>query len=751
MLTNKKFNSLLIAILIILTGFTLWHLHHPAPSGQPLALPQVSPKGKITLLPLDGRPPCRQFVISGGKIAGLEVSVPPSELQDYYSLPGNTQGMREWLSQDLEDSSAVIISIDQLLHGGLLAAREKNASHGEVDNLIGYLRELHEKNPQVPLYAFSILPRLTPQDSIDGYQERKDLVAYSRLVGKKAAGLEIDEAELRRLEKAIPPQSLAAYLAHFKENEYLNQKLVAYWRRDGLAFSAMLNAAEAELPQIAAECEAFDKKLLGDAEKVGGSDYAALCSIAYRQSIAAHKLVAATDGTPYFFSKENFSNGCICTVDVTYPSAPLYLLVQPALLKGMLIPILNYAELKRWPYNFAPHDLGTYPLANGQVYGGGEKNEVNQMPVEESGNMLILFAPLVGILLTVLFVRYIIKGDIGHGIPSVLLSISRYKGSLPPRNMYSSLVASTLTVAFGGSVGLEAPIASTGSAIGSNVGRFFHVSHRGVKLLLGCGAAGAIAGIFKAPLAGVLFTVEVLMFDMTMTTAVPLLVSALSASTVAYFLMGQQVQFVFTVAEDFSLSQIPFLVVLGIFCAFSSVYFLRCTDKIESLFGRSRSWVLKWLIGGVSLGVMIFLFPPLYGEGYWALTELLGGSGHDALFASSVFNVFRDNGWAALIILLMLILLKPVATAATIGSGGVGGTFGPSLIMGGLSGYFIAALGNQIGLPPQSTANFALVGMAAVMTGVMHGVPHCRNHWSVCPHGPPAHYCHRHLHLRPAL
>ena len=336
------------------------------------------------------------------------------------------------------------------------------------------------------------------------------------------------------------------------------------------------------------------------------------------------------------------------------------------------------------------------------------------------GNMLILFAPLVGILLTVLFVRYIIKGDIGHGIPSVLLSISRYKGSLPPRNMYSSLVASTLTVAFGGSVGLEAPIASTGSAIGSNVGRFFHVSHRGVKLLLGCGAAGAIAGIFKAPLAGVLFTVEVLMFDMTMTTAVPLLVSALSASTVAYFLMGQQVQFVFTVAEDFSLSQIPFLVVLGIFCAFSSVYFLRCTDKIESLFGRSRSWVLKWLIGGVSLGVMIVLFPPLYGEGYWALTELLGGSGHDALFASSVFNVFRNNGWAALIILLMLILLKPVATAATIGSGGVGGTFGPSLIMGGLSGYFIAALGNQIGLPPQSTANFALVGMAAVMTGVMH-------------------------------
>ena len=336
------------------------------------------------------------------------------------------------------------------------------------------------------------------------------------------------------------------------------------------------------------------------------------------------------------------------------------------------------------------------------------------------GNILILFAPLVGILLTVLFVRYVIKGDIGHGIPSVLLSISRKKGALPPRNMYSSLVASTLTVAFGGSVGLEAPIASTGSAIGSNVGRLFHVSHRGVKLLLGCGAAGAIAGIFKAPLAGVLFTVEVLMFDMTMTTAVPLLISALSASTVAYFLMGQQVQFVFKVAEDFTLSQIPFLVVLGIFCAFSSVYFLRCTDKVESWFSRSRSWVLKWLTGGVALGVMIFLFPPLYGEGYWALTELLNGSNDDALFASSVFNAFRDNGWGALAILLVLILLKPVATATTIGSGGVGGTFGPSLVVGGLSGFFIASLGNFVGLPTQSTANFALVGMAAVMTGVMH-------------------------------
>ena len=335
------------------------------------------------------------------------------------------------------------------------------------------------------------------------------------------------------------------------------------------------------------------------------------------------------------------------------------------------------------------------------------------------GNVLIFAAPLVGILLTVVFVRYIIKGNIGHGIPSVLLAISRKKGVLPPRNMYSSLVASTLTVAFGGSVGLEAPIASTGSAIGSNVGRFFHVSSRGVKLLLGCGAAGAIAGIFKAPLAGVLFTVEVLMFDMTMTTAVPLLISALSAATVAYFLMGQEVQFAFHVTEDFTLGQIPFLIVLGIFCALSSIYFLRCTDRVEGWFARSRKWIVKWAVGGLTLGIMIFLFPPLFGEGYSSLTELFNGNS-DALFSNSVFAPWRQLPWATPALLLVLLLLKPVATATTIGSGDVGGTFGPSLVMGGLSGYLIAATSNLMGLPPQSAANFALVGMAAVMTGVMH-------------------------------
>lgn len=341
------------------------------------------------------------------------------------------------------------------------------------------------------------------------------------------------------------------------------------------------------------------------------------------------------------------------------------------------------------------------------------------IPTFVGGNLLILIYPAIGILLTILFVRYIVKGQIGHGLPSVLLSLSRKGGVLPARNMYSSLVASTLTVAFGGSVGLEAPIASTGSAIGSNIGRFFRLSTHDVKMLLGCGAAGAIAGIFKAPIAGVLFVIEVFMFDMTATSILPLMLSAVSASTVAYFLMGNELQFAFSVVGEVGLSQIPYYIVLGVFCAAVSLYFLRITDRVEEWFGRRRSQSHRAVIGCVALGVMIFLFPPLFGEGYAFLTELLNGSDR-MLFEHSIFSSLSENNWMVLAYLLVLILMKAVATATTIGCGGVGGTFGPSLIVGGMSGYFICMLSNQLGFPEQSTANFALVGMAAVMTGVMH-------------------------------
>lgn len=340
-------------------------------------------------------------------------------------------------------------------------------------------------------------------------------------------------------------------------------------------------------------------------------------------------------------------------------------------------------------------------------------------PLSTFNSLVIFLLPVTGILLTVLFVKYVVRGDIGHGLPSVLLAISRNRSELPAKNMWTSLVASTITVAFGGSVGLEAPIASTGSAIGSNIGRWFRLSPKNVRLLLGCGAAGAIAGIFKAPFAAILFVVEVFLFDLTATTALPLLLSSLTAATVAYFLMGTGVQFSFTVEQPFTLSQLPFYAILGVFCALVSLYFLRVTDRVEGWFARRKSPWLKLIVGGLVLGVLVVLFPPLYGEGYSTLTALLNGN-PSVIFTGTPYSTLDGNVWALIGILFALIVLKAVATATTIGSGGVGGTFGPSLVLGGLSGYLIATLGNTIGLPPQDTANFALVGMAAVMTGVMH-------------------------------
>lgn len=335
------------------------------------------------------------------------------------------------------------------------------------------------------------------------------------------------------------------------------------------------------------------------------------------------------------------------------------------------------------------------------------------------GNVLMLIYPSVGILLTVLFLRYFVKGDIGHGIPNILYSISRRKGRIPVHNTYSSLIASTLTVAFGGSVGLEAPIATTGSAIGSNIGRFFHLNSKNVILLLGCGAAGAIAGIFKAPIAGILFVLEVLMFDLTMTAAIPLLISSISASLIAYFFMGNDVQFAFAVSEHFDISQIPYFVVLGLFCGFVSVYFLRIISHIEKKFSKIKKQYVKIITGGIVLGILIFMFPPLFGEGYDALNGLLHGN-TDPLFRNSVFSSLQSQTWVYLILLFAVILLKGIATSVTTSSGGIGGTFGPSLFLGGISGFFVATLINELGIDSLSTSNFALVGMAAVMTGVMH-------------------------------
>ena len=335
------------------------------------------------------------------------------------------------------------------------------------------------------------------------------------------------------------------------------------------------------------------------------------------------------------------------------------------------------------------------------------------------GNILMLIYPFIGIGFTILFLKTLVRGKIGHGIPNILYAISRKKGKIPIHNTYSSLIASTLTVSFGGSVGLEAPIATTGSAIGSNIGSFFRLNSKNVILLLGCGAAGAISGIFKAPIAGILFVLEVLMFDLTMTAAIPLLISSISASVIAYFFMGNDVQFAYQVQEQFELFQIPYFVLLGVFCGFVSLYFLRVLNFIETRFSRIKKQFVKLLLGGIVLGVLIFIFPPLFGEGYEALNGLLRGN-TDPLFRNSIFASFQSNTWVCIVLLFAVILLKGIATSVTTGSGGVGGTFGPSLFLGGISGFFVATIINEFDIASLSTSNFALVGMAAVMTGVMH-------------------------------
>jgi len=229
-----KYKYILPALLLSFF-LIIWHLSLPAVSHTPSPVAFTPPDKSIILIPLDGRPPCKQFVIDAGLIAGFQITTPPTELQDYYSAPGDTKAMRQWLTENIPQKEAALISIDQLLYGGLLAAREKSATPSQQDELIVFLRELHAANPSIPLLAFSILPRQTPQDTIDGYQERKDLLAYSRLIGRQEAGLSIDETKLQQLETAIPPKSKEKYLAHFTENENLNKKLIALVKEGVLA------------------------------------------------------------------------------------------------------------------------------------------------------------------------------------------------------------------------------------------------------------------------------------------------------------------------------------------------------------------------------------------------------------------------------------------------------------------------------------------------------------------------------------
>jgi chloride channel protein, CIC family len=333
-------------------------------------------------------------------------------------------------------------------------------------------------------------------------------------------------------------------------------------------------------------------------------------------------------------------------------------------------------------------------------------------------NYYFLF-PLIGMLLTLLFVRYLVKDNIGHGISRILYAISKKQSHLKSHNTWTSLVASTLTIAFGGSVGAEAPIVLTGSSIGSVVGRIFRMNYRNITLLIGCGAAGAISGIFKAPVAGIVFTLEILMLDLTTSSIIPLLISSVTAATVAYFLMGDTVLFSFTVKEAFIISNIPWYIVLGLTCGLISAYFTKMTLMLEAGYEKIKNAYLRLLVGGTILCLMIWIFPPFFGEGYSTILTLLK-EGTDIVPGISWFGIVSNNYLTILLFLVCMVFFKVLATSSTNGAGGVGGIFAPTLFIGGIVGYIVASLICRFTGLILPDNRFVLTGMAGMMAGVMH-------------------------------
>lgn len=333
-------------------------------------------------------------------------------------------------------------------------------------------------------------------------------------------------------------------------------------------------------------------------------------------------------------------------------------------------------------------------------------------------NYWYLVFPAVGILIASLFVRYVVRDDISHGVTKILYAISQRKSIIKLHNTWSSLVGSSITIGFGGSVGSEAPIVLTGSAIGSNLGKFFKMDQKTLMLLVGCGAAGAIGGIFKAPIAGLVFTLEVLMLDMTLASVVPILIASVTATTFTYIFAGSAFMFQFGTYQPFAVDRIPQLIVLGIVCGLVSLYFTRGMNWIEGYFRKLKKPVWKLVVGGIMLSLLIFVFPPLYGEGYDTIQSLINGNSASVLDRS--FFLKLGTGPGVLILYLSLIIIfKIFATAATNGAGGVGGIFAPSLFLGSLTGFVVATGFNLMGFDAP-VQNFSLAGMSGVMSGVMH-------------------------------
>lgn len=333
-------------------------------------------------------------------------------------------------------------------------------------------------------------------------------------------------------------------------------------------------------------------------------------------------------------------------------------------------------------------------------------------------NYYYFLYPGIGIALTWLYVKFIVKEDIGHGVTKVLESISRKKGYLRAHNMFTSIISSTITIGFGGSVGAEAPVVLTGSAIGSTFARKLNLNYKGMTVLIGCGAAGAISGIFKAPLAGILFAIEVLLLDLTMASLLPLMISAATAASLAYFLMGSGYEMNFQIDKAFRVNNIHWYILLGIFCGLFSILFSRGNLLIERKVTGIKNNLLRITFGGLALGSMIFLFPALWGEGYYTINQIVNDLGHH-IVNNSIFFEFRDDKLVLILLVSAIMVVKIAATAVTNGAGGSGGIFAPTLFLGSLAGFLVSLILNYHGemVPAR---NFALAGMAGMMAAVMH-------------------------------
>ena len=334
-------------------------------------------------------------------------------------------------------------------------------------------------------------------------------------------------------------------------------------------------------------------------------------------------------------------------------------------------------------------------------------------------NYFYLITPIIGILLSGLFVKFFLKQDIGHGITKVLQAVSLRKSRIKPHNTWSSLLASSVTIGLGGSVGAEAPIVLTGSAIGSNIGRLFRLEHGNLMLLVGCGAAGAVAGIFKAPITGLIFVIEVLMMDLTLTSVLPLLISSVTAATMSYLFFGMGAMFEYAGNDAFTLNRIPYVVLLGIAGGFISLYFVKMSLFLEGKL-RELSYLPKFVLCGIVLSLLIFIFPPLYGEGYSVISALLSGETTEVM-SDSFFALISGKSYALPLFIALIILVKIFATVATNSGGGAGGVFAPTLFVGALLGFLFSYLSNRVGFTPYlPIENFVLMGMAGLMAGVMH-------------------------------